>query len=65
MVEELFTGENQIISIVLIAIGLLLLMSIAIILFFYFSRKRIIKTELEKEYEDVINEYISNKGRAS
>ncbi|MBV1923066.1 MAG: sensor histidine kinase [Flavobacteriaceae bacterium] len=48
MVKELFTGENQIISIILIAIGLLLLMSIAIILFFYFSRKRIIKSELEK-----------------
>lgn len=48
MVEELFTGEDQIISIILIAIGLLLIMSVAIILFFYFSRKRIIKAELEK-----------------
>jgi len=48
MVKELFTGENQIISIILIAIGLLFLMSISIVLFFYFSRKRIVKSELEK-----------------
>ncbi len=48
MVQELFTGENQIVSIVLIAIGLLVFMSIAIVLFFYFSRKRIIQAELEK-----------------
>ena len=48
MVKELFTGENQIVSIILIAIGLLFLMSVAIVLFFYFSRKRIIKSELEK-----------------
>jgi len=48
MVEELFSAENQIGSIVLGAIGLLLLMSLAIVLFFYFTRKRIIKSELEK-----------------
>ena len=48
MVQELFAGENQIVSNILIAIGLLVFMSVAIVLFFYFSRKRIIKTELEK-----------------
>ena len=48
MVEELFTGEDQIISIILMAIGLFVIMSLAIIAFFYFSRKRIIKAELEK-----------------
>ena len=48
MVEELFSSENQIVNIILIAIGLLLFMSLAIVLFFYFSRKKIIKTELEK-----------------
>ena len=48
MVEKLFTGENQIVSIILIAIGLLVFMAIAIVLFFYSSRKRIIKSELEK-----------------
>ena len=42
------TDEIQIISILLIGISLLVLMGIAIILFFYFSRKKIIKTELEK-----------------
>lgn len=42
------TNESQIINLILIAIGLLLLMSMAIILFFYFSRRRINKTLLEK-----------------
>ena len=46
--DELFNSENQIANIILLAIGLLLVMSIAIVLFFYFSRKKIIKTELEK-----------------
>ncbi|GAB5400199.1 MAG: hypothetical protein Aureis2KO_17840 [Aureisphaera sp.] len=46
--EEVLNSENQITNIILIAIGLLLLMSIAIVLFFYFSRKKIIKAELEK-----------------
>jgi two-component system, NarL family, sensor kinase len=40
--------EIQIIPIILIGICLLLLMSAAIILFFYLSRKKIVKTELEK-----------------
>ncbi|MEZ4858736.1 MAG: sensor histidine kinase [Flavobacteriaceae bacterium] len=48
MVEEFISNENQITDIILIAIGLLILMSFAIVLFFYFSRKKIIKTELEK-----------------
>ncbi len=46
--EEVLNPENQITYIILIAIGLLLLMSIGIVLFFYFSRKKIIKAELEK-----------------
>lgn len=40
--------SSYIVNIILIAIGLLLLMSIAVILFFYFSRRKIIKAELEK-----------------
>ena len=40
--------ESQFVNIILIAIGLLVLMTIAIVLFFYFSRRRIIKSELEK-----------------
>lgn len=40
--------EIQIIPIILIGISLLVLMSAAIILFFYLSRKKIVKTELEK-----------------
>ena len=46
--EEVFGSEDEILSIILIAIGLLILMSVAIVLFFYFSRKKIVKTELEK-----------------
>ncbi|MAZ72102.1 MAG: two-component sensor histidine kinase [Flavobacteriaceae bacterium] len=40
--------EIQIIPIILIGISLLILMSAAIVLFFYLSRKKIVKTELEK-----------------
>ncbi len=46
--ETILSEETQIINIIVIAIGLLMLMAIAIILFFYFSRKKIVKTELEK-----------------
>ncbi len=48
MVEELFDTQNQIVNIILLAIALLLLMSFAIVLFFYFSRRKITKAELEK-----------------
>ncbi|MBW2937783.1 sensor histidine kinase [Aureisphaera sp. CAU 1614] len=48
MNESFINDEIQIVNIILIAIGLLLLMSFAIVLFFYFSRKKIIKTQLEK-----------------
>lgn len=48
MVEELFKGESQVITIVLIVIVFLLLMAGAMIAFFFFSRKRVIQTELEK-----------------
>ena len=48
MEQELFANEDQIIKIILIAIGLLTVMSSAIVVFFYFSRKKITKTELEK-----------------
>ena len=46
--QEIISEEKHIVDIILIAIGLLLLMALAIVLFFYFSRRRIIKTELEK-----------------
>jgi len=46
--EELITDEDQIINIILIAIGLLVFMSLSIVFFFYFSRKKVVKTELEK-----------------
>ncbi len=46
--EQLISEENQILNIILIAIGLLIFMSLAIVVFFYFSRKKIVKTELER-----------------
>ena len=46
--QESLLQQDQIITIILIAIILLMLMSTAIIAFFYLSRKKIIKTELEK-----------------
>ena len=48
MEEGFISDDFQIINIILIAIGLLVLMSLAIVLFFYFSRKKIVKTQLEK-----------------
>ncbi|MAP54618.1 sensor histidine kinase [Altibacter sp.] len=42
------SSEEQIVGIIVIALGIVILMSAAIIAFFYFSRKKIIKTELEK-----------------
>lgn len=41
-------NELEIINVILIAISLLLIMSFSIILFFFLSRKKIIKTQLEK-----------------
>ncbi|MEM7084543.1 MAG: histidine kinase [Bacteroidota bacterium] len=46
--DDLIGQENQFVSVILIAIGLLILMTIAVVLFFYFSRRRVIKAELEK-----------------
>ena len=56
MVEELLQGDNQIINIILIAIALLIVMGLAIVFFFYFSRKRIIKSELEKANLKIANQ---------
>lgn len=46
--DVLTQSDNQIVYLILGAIGLLILMSVAIILFFYFSRKKIVSAELDK-----------------
>lgn len=46
--DSLISSEEQIVSIVLYAVGVVIFMALAIILFFFFSRKRVIKIELEK-----------------
>mgnify|MGYP000294614417 CR=1 FL=1 len=51
--EELFSQENQIITIVLIGVLLLLLMAVALFFFFFISRKKIIEKELEKKSAEI------------
>ncbi|MCW5520591.1 sensor histidine kinase [Aureitalea sp. L0-47] len=51
--EENGTEALQIVNVLFYAIGLLVLMAFAIVLFFYFSRRRIIKTELEKANREI------------
>lgn len=46
--EELFLEENKIIHIVLLATFLLLFMTVVLVLFFRFARKKIVEKELEK-----------------
>jgi len=46
--ENLMADDIEITNIILLAFGLLLTMVLAIVIFFYFSRKKIIKTQLEK-----------------
>ncbi|RNC88398.1 MAG: sensor histidine kinase [Winogradskyella sp.] len=48
MVQELHADESRLIVVLIFSIIFLVLVSIGIILFFYFSRKKIIKKELEK-----------------
>jgi len=48
MKDLLVSEEGQVLYILLGAIALLVLMALAIVLFFYFSRKKIVKAELEK-----------------
>lgn len=54
--EELVSEEGQIVNIILIAIGLLVFMAFSIVLFFYYSRKKIIKTELEKATMEIAHQ---------
>ena len=46
--EGIVGQENQMLTLIVLAIGLILLMSLAIVIFFYFSRRRVIKAELDK-----------------
>lgn len=51
--ELQLSNEKEIINIIIIAICLLLLMAVTIILFFYLSRRKIIKTQLQKAQLEV------------
>lgn len=46
--EELLSGENELILIGITTIGFLIFIGIALVVFFIFSRRKIIQTELEK-----------------
>ena len=54
--EQLFSEENQIITIVIIGVILLLFMAVSLLLFFFFSRKKIIEKELEKKSAEVAHQ---------
>ncbi|MEM7185623.1 MAG: ATP-binding protein [Bacteroidota bacterium] len=54
--QEHFVENSEIMDLILIPIGLLLLMSIAIVLFFYFSRRRIIKAELDNANMEIAHQ---------
>ena len=47
--NELFSGDHKIITIVILGAILMLVMALTLILFFYLSRKKIIQKELEKK----------------
>jgi signal transduction histidine kinase len=47
--NELFSGDNKFITIVILGAILMLVMALTLILFFYLSRKKIIQKELEKK----------------
>lgn len=51
--KEIFSEDNQIITIVIIGVILLLLMAASLLLFFFFSRKKIIEKELEKKSAEI------------
>lgn len=46
--KDLLSNEYQILTLLLIGIGILAIMGMAIVVFFYFSRKKITDTEMEK-----------------
>ena len=54
--EELFSKDNQVITIVIIGVVLLLLMASSLLLFFFFSRKKIIEKELEKKSAEITHQ---------
>ena len=53
MVEALPNPEKEVVKIILLALAILIFMGVAIVLFFYFSRKKIIKTQLEKAHLEI------------
>ncbi len=54
--DELFSKDNQVITIVIIGVILLLLMGVSLLLFFFFSRKKIIEKELEKKSAEIVHQ---------
>lgn len=48
MVEEILQGENELILIGVVTISFLIFLGLALVVFFIFSRRKIVKTELEK-----------------
>lgn len=49
-------NNNEIINIILIAVSVFLTMSIAVVAFFYFSRKRVVSAELAQANQEIVHQ---------
>ncbi len=56
MVEELFQNDFQSLNIILIALMVLAIMAGAVVLFFIFSRKRVVNAELEQANQRILHQ---------
>ena len=54
--KDLFSEENQVVTIVIVGVLMLLLMGGALLLFFFLSRKKIIEKELEKKNLEIAHQ---------
>ena len=48
MVDEVLQGENSLFTAIILSLGIILFLAIGLVLFFFFSRKKIVKAQLEK-----------------
>ncbi len=48
MVDEVLQGENSLFTAIILSLGIILFLAVGLVLFFFFSRKKIVKAQLEK-----------------
>jgi signal transduction histidine kinase len=56
--DDLFSKEDQVVTIVIIGVFILLIMGIALLLFFFLSRKKIVAKELEKKSLEISHQKV-------